>query len=60
MNELVCGDCWRRDHLTFVQRLDPAFIRQGYRYLCPDHLAQRAELHRIAESGHGPAESRAA
>ncbi|MQY20640.1 hypothetical protein [Nocardia macrotermitis] len=44
MNELVCGDCWRREHLTFVQRLDPAFIRHGSRYLCPEHRALRAEL----------------
>jgi|GEM_PF-5389184 len=48
MNEPVCGDCWRRDHLTFVQRLDPAFIRRGHRYLCPEHNAQREELRVVA------------
>ena len=62
MNELVCGDCWRRDHLTFVQRLDPAFIRHGYRQLCPEHRAQRAELWGVADPGHEqePTENQAA
>ncbi len=44
MNELNCGDCWRREHLTFTQRLDPAYNRRSPRYLCPDHRAQREEL----------------
>jgi hypothetical protein len=44
MNEPVCGDCWRREHLTFVQRLDPAYNRRAVRHLCPEHRAQRAEL----------------
>jgi hypothetical protein len=64
MNELVCGDCWRRDHLTFAQRLDPAFIRHGSRYLCPEHRALRAELHRAIGPVHGqvpdPTQNRAA
>ncbi|WP_067674237.1 hypothetical protein [Nocardia miyunensis] len=64
MNELVCGDCWRRDHLTFAQRLDPAFIRHGSRYLCPEHRTLRAELCRAAGPVHrhvpDPTENRAA
>ncbi|MGN2640866.1 hypothetical protein ACWEKT_14205 [Nocardia takedensis] len=44
MNTLVCGDCWRQDNLTFKQRLDPAFIRPGNRYLCPEHSARHDEL----------------
>lgn len=44
MSEFACGDCWRRENLTFVQRLDPAFIRHGYRYVCDEHRASRHEL----------------
>ncbi|WP_156371044.1 hypothetical protein [Nocardia arizonensis] len=44
MNTLVCGDCWRQENLTFAQRLDPAFIRPGIRYLCPEHMARQDEL----------------
>ncbi|WP_330253230.1 hypothetical protein OG874_01030 [Nocardia sp. NBC_00565] len=44
MNNVVCGDCWRRENLTFAQRLDPAFIRPGFAYLCAEHRACRAEL----------------
>ncbi|MET7767335.1 hypothetical protein [Nocardia sp. NPDC005366] len=44
MNTLVCGDCWRQENLTFAQRLDPAFIRPGFRYLCAEHMALQDEL----------------
>ncbi|WP_157574452.1 hypothetical protein [Nocardia jejuensis] len=45
MNEFICGDCWRRENLSFVQRLDPAFNRRGQRflYLCAQHQAERNE-----------------
>ncbi|WP_433680152.1 hypothetical protein [Nocardia sp. CA-119907] len=43
MNNVVCGDCWRRENLTFAQRLDPAFIRPEFAYLCAEHRACRAE-----------------
>jgi hypothetical protein len=45
MSDFVCGDCWRRENLTFAQRLDPAYIRRGYLYVCPEHRAHRDELH---------------
>ena len=60
MNEPVCGDCWRRDHLTFVQRLDPAYIRRGHRFLCPEHRGQREELLRQADYHHTPTREQAA
>ncbi|MEU8894550.1 hypothetical protein [Nocardia sp. NPDC048505] len=44
MNNLPCGDCWRRDNLTFKQRLDPAYIRRGYLHLCDEHRASQEEL----------------
>ncbi|QIS12140.1 MULTISPECIES: hypothetical protein [Nocardia] len=39
MDNLVCIDCWRRDNLTFAQRLDPAYITPGPVYRCPTHRA---------------------
>ncbi|MFR9749723.1 hypothetical protein ACL02S_01660 [Nocardia sp. 004] len=44
MDELVCIDCWRRDNLSFAQRLDPAFITPGPVHRCPMHLALRDDL----------------
>ncbi|MEV6101371.1 hypothetical protein [Nocardia sp. NPDC051981] len=40
MKEPVCIDCWRRDNLTFAQRLDPAYIKPGPKYRCAMHRAQ--------------------
>ncbi|MEC3915757.1 hypothetical protein VMT65_28015 [Nocardia sp. CDC153] len=37
MKEPVCIDCWRRENLTFAQRLDPAFIKPGPKYRCAIH-----------------------
>ncbi|MVU75834.1 hypothetical protein GPX89_01075 [Nocardia sp. ET3-3] len=37
MKEPVCIDCWRRENLTFAQRLDPAFNKRGPKYRCPIH-----------------------
>ncbi|MFI9503096.1 hypothetical protein [Nocardia sp. NPDC052566] len=54
MNKLVCGDCWRRENLTFVQRLDPAFIRTGHVHLCAEHRARRAELRMGSRYGRRP------
>ncbi len=51
MNTVVCGDCWRRENLTFAQRLDPAFIRPGSTYLCPEHRACRDETLGRPETG---------
>ncbi|WP_330180267.1 hypothetical protein OHB26_28130 [Nocardia sp. NBC_01503] len=39
MDEPVCMDCWRRDNLTFVQRLDPAFCKPGPAHRCAMHRA---------------------
>ncbi|WP_162958260.1 hypothetical protein [Nocardia yunnanensis] len=39
MKEPVCIDCWRRENLTFAQRLDPAFIKPGPKYRCATHRA---------------------
>ncbi|RDI54204.1 hypothetical protein [Nocardia mexicana] len=44
MDKLVCIDCWRRDNLTFVQRLDPAFVTPGPFHRCAAHRDLRAEL----------------
>ncbi|GAA1647503.1 hypothetical protein GCM10009764_81220 [Nocardia ninae] len=44
MNEFACGDCWRRENLTFRELLDPAHIRRGQRQLCDEHRAKREEL----------------
>ncbi|QIS02569.1 hypothetical protein F5X71_09755 [Nocardia brasiliensis] len=45
MSDFACGDCWRRENLTFAQRLDPAHIRRSSRfYLCEEHRAKREEL----------------
>ncbi|GAA5073542.1 hypothetical protein GCM10023319_07000 [Nocardia iowensis] len=44
MSEFACGDCWRRENLTFKQRLDPAHIHRGHRQLCEEHRAKREEL----------------
>ncbi|MEV0250821.1 hypothetical protein AB0H76_29795 [Nocardia sp. NPDC050712] len=44
MNKIACGDCWRRDNLTFKQRLDPAYVRRGYLLLCDEHRASQEEL----------------
>lgn len=55
MNTVVCGDCWRRENLTFAQRLDPAFIRPGFAYLCPEHRACRAETLGRRETGQSAA-----
>ncbi len=43
MSEFACGDCWRRENLTFAQRLDPAYIRRGSGHLCDEHRASRNE-----------------
>ncbi|MCP2277522.1 hypothetical protein SAMN04244553_2946 [Nocardia amikacinitolerans] len=48
MSEYACGDCWRRENLTFAQRLDPAFIRRGSGHLCEEHRASRNESRRPA------------
>lgn len=40
MTERMCIDCWRRDNLTFTQRLDPAYIKPGPKYRCALHRAQ--------------------
>ncbi|MFE3190819.1 hypothetical protein ACFXHA_17545 [Nocardia sp. NPDC059240] len=40
MSEPVCIDCWRRDNLTFTQRLDPAYIKPGPKFRCAMHRAQ--------------------
>ncbi|MGW4244447.1 hypothetical protein [Nocardia sp. NPDC004722] len=40
MTEPVCIDCWRRDNLTFTQRLDPAYIKPGPKFRCAMHRAQ--------------------
>ncbi|MTE16028.1 hypothetical protein [Nocardia aurantiaca] len=40
MTEPVCIDCWRRDNLTFAQRLDPAYVKPGPKYRCAMHRAQ--------------------
>ncbi|MEV6769913.1 hypothetical protein AB0N05_14930 [Nocardia sp. NPDC051030] len=45
MSEFVCDECWRRDNLTFAQRLDPAFIRPGRRRVCEEHRARDGALH---------------
>lgn len=50
MDERVCVDCWRRDNLTFVQRLDPAFITPGPVHRCAMHRAVRDELRKGPES----------
>ncbi|MGK8486388.1 hypothetical protein [Nocardia asiatica] len=44
MDKLVCTDCWRRDNLSFAQRLDPAFISPGPVHRCPAHLTLQQEL----------------
>jgi hypothetical protein len=44
MSDFRCGDCWRRENLTFQQRLDPAYIRRGYAVICEEHRAIRDEL----------------
>ncbi|MCU1646174.1 MAG: hypothetical protein JWN03_6449 [Nocardia sp.] len=49
MNKSVCIDCWRRDNLTFVQRLDPAFYRPGPVHRCAMHRA----LHDDPSTGTG-------
>ncbi|WP_174183587.1 hypothetical protein [Nocardia barduliensis] len=43
MDEPVCTDCWRRDNLSFAQRLDPAFISPGPVHRCAAHLTQQQE-----------------
>ncbi|QLY30507.1 hypothetical protein [Nocardia huaxiensis] len=45
MDERVCVDCWRRDNLTFVQRLDPAFVKPGPVHRCAIHKAYHEQLH---------------
>ncbi|MFF0491003.1 hypothetical protein ACWDSJ_17275 [Nocardia sp. NPDC003482] len=44
MNEPVCIDCWRRDNLTFVQRLDPAFVTPGPVHRCVPHRTAHEDL----------------
>ncbi len=44
MNELVCIDCWRRDNLSFAQRLDPAFVTPGPVHRCAMHRTLRDDL----------------
>ncbi|MBF6331670.1 hypothetical protein [Nocardia transvalensis] len=44
MDKLVCSDCWRRDNLTFAQRLDPAFVTPGPVHRCAMHRNLRDEL----------------
>ncbi|MFI5782296.1 hypothetical protein [Nocardia sp. NPDC051570] len=51
MDKLVCIDCWRRDNLTFAQRLDPAFITPGPVHRCAIHRT----LHEDLQGGPGPA-----
>ncbi|QIS18652.1 hypothetical protein [Nocardia terpenica] len=46
MDKSVCIDCWRRDNLTFAQRLDPAFITPGPAYRCPTHRRLHEDLHK--------------
>ncbi|TQM30168.1 hypothetical protein [Nocardia bhagyanarayanae] len=48
MSEFACGDCWRRENLTFAQRLDPAYIRRGNGQLCEEHRASRNESRALA------------
>ncbi|UGT41479.1 hypothetical protein LTV02_37055 [Nocardia yamanashiensis] len=43
MDEPVCMDCWRRDNLTFAQRLDPAFVKPGPVHRCAMHRKLRDE-----------------
>lgn len=44
MKEIVCRDCWRRENLTFAQRLDPSYVATGPAGLCTEHRARRDEL----------------
>ncbi|NUS42682.1 MAG: hypothetical protein HOQ24_03150 [Mycobacteriaceae bacterium] len=44
LDTTMCRDCWRRDNLTFAQRLDPAYIRREHRHLCDEHRAVRREI----------------
>ncbi|NNH74693.1 hypothetical protein HLB23_33410 [Nocardia uniformis] len=50
MKKLVCVDCWRRDNLTFKQRLDPAYVTPGPAHRCALHGAIRDELRKGPES----------
>ncbi|GAB4583771.1 MULTISPECIES: hypothetical protein [Nocardia] len=50
MDEPVCIDCWRRDHLTFVQRLDPAYITPGPVHRCAMHRRHLEDLRKGPES----------
>ncbi|MBL1078272.1 hypothetical protein JK358_28080 [Nocardia sp. 2] len=45
MDERVCVDCWRRENLTFAQRLDPAFVKPGPVHRCAIHQAGHDALH---------------
>ncbi|MBF6181662.1 MULTISPECIES: hypothetical protein [Nocardia] len=49
MGEPVCVDCWRRDNLTFAQRLDPAFVTPGPAHRCATHRAFLEDLHKGPE-----------
>lgn len=50
MDKWVCVDCWRRDNLTFVQRLDPAYVTPGPAHRCAMHMAIRDELRKGPEN----------
>jgi hypothetical protein len=50
MKEPICIDCWRRDHLTFVQRLDPAYVKPGPVHRCAMHKAYFEDLNKGPET----------
>ncbi len=52
MDKPVCTDCWRRDNLSFAQRLDPAFIAPGPVHRCALHLTLHEDL--PGGPGHAP------